>query len=137
MDFENEKDFIIVTKPTAFALATKIPEELKKHPRDVIKMINDVFLNKDSFKGANYRHVNLVKSIIVYFDNKPNMDEANNVIITKDDYTLSPLENFKQYKTNMQFNTRTIHVSDIKLDIKIDVVKSIFSKYDTIMNYVL
>ena len=95
MDFENEKDFIVVTKPTAFALATKIPEEPKKHLRDVIKMINDAFLNKDSFKGANYRRVNLVKSIVVYFDNKADMDEANNVIIKKDDYALSPLEDFE------------------------------------------
>ena len=137
MDYENEKDFIVVSKPTAFALAAAIPTEPKKHPKEIIKMVNEAFIDKDSFKGANYRRVNLVRSIIVYFDNKPDMDDALNVSITKDDYTLPPLEDYKVYKTNMQFDARTIHVSDLRLDLKIDVVKSIFSKYSTITNCVL
>jgi len=117
MDFENEKDFIVVTKPTNFALAAKIPDDPKKHPRDVIKMVNDAFLNLDSFKGANYRRVNLVRSIIVYFDNQHDMDDATNVVIQKDDYKLPPLEDYELYKTNMQFNAHTIHVSDLRLNL--------------------
>ena len=137
MDYENEKDFIVVTKPTNFALATKLPDDPKKHPRDVIKMVNDAFLNLDSFKGANYRRVNLVRSIVVYFDNQHDMDDATNVIIQKDDYKLPPLEDYELYKTNMQFNARTLHVSDLRLDLKIDVIRSIFSKYGNITNCVL
>ena len=37
----------------------------------------------------------------------------------------------------MQFNARTIHVSDLRLDLKVDVVRSIFGKYGTITNCVL
>ena len=76
MDYENEKDFVMITKPTAFALAAKIPDEPKKYLHDIIKMVNNTFLNLDSFKGMNYRHVNLVHSIIIYFDNKTDMDDV-------------------------------------------------------------
>ena len=137
MDFENEKDFIVVAKPTAFALAARIPDDPKKPPKEIIKMVNEAFINKESFKGANYRHVNLVRSIIVYFNDKQDMDDTHNVIIQKEEYKLPPLEEYETYKTNMQFNARTIHVSDLRLDLKIDVVQSIFSKYGKITNCVL
>ena len=138
MDYEDaEKDYIVVAKPTAYALAATISAEPKKHPKDILKMVNEVFLGKDSFQGMNIRRVNLIKSVIFYFDNKADMDDASDCIIQKGEYVLPPLGNYEEYKTNMQFNARTIHVSDLHLDLKIDTIKSIFSKYGTITNCVL
>ena len=82
MDYEDaEKDYIVVAKPTAYALAATILAEPKKHPKDILKMVNEAFLGKDSFQGANIRRVNLIKSVIVYFDNKTDMDDASDCII--------------------------------------------------------
>ena len=65
------------------------------------------------------------------------MDNATDCVIKNGDYALPPLENYETYKTNMNFNARTIHVSDLHLELKVDVIKSIFSKYGTITNCVL
>ena len=89
MDYEElEKDYIVVAKPSPYALATSIPLEPKKHPKEILKMVNEAFLGKDGFQGANYRRVNLIKTVIVYFDNSTDIEDATDCIIKKGDYAL-------------------------------------------------
>ena len=139
MDYKNfnNEDFIVVTKPTSFAVVATIPKDPKKSSREIIKMVNDVFIDKEGFKGANIRRVHLVRSVVVYFDNNKDKIDTTDLVIQIEGYILPKLEDFDTYKTSMQFDVHTIKVTDLHLNLKIDEIKTLFSKYGTITNYIV
>ena len=114
---EDLKDFTVVTKATLFAVASSIkftPKE--KSNSKIILAINNIFAQNDDFKGASVRQVKLTRSVIVYFATSDAAATALHVTIP--DLKIERFLDFTQYKTDMQFNERTIHVTDIPLQMK-------------------
>ncbi|CAI2200951.1 9287_t:CDS:1, partial [Funneliformis geosporum] len=114
---EDLKDFTVVTKATPFAVATHIkftPKE--KNNSKIILAINNVFAQNDDFRGVSIRLVNLTRSVIVYFATSDVATAALHVTIP--DLKIDTFFDFSQYKADMQFNERTIHVTDIPLQMK-------------------
>ena len=126
-----------MTKPTNYAIAIAISKELKKSSKDIIKIINEVFIDKEGFKGANIRRIHLIRTVIIYFDNNKDKDDATDLIIEMDDYKFPKLEDYDAYKNSMQFDAHTIKVTDLHLNLKIDDIKTLFAKYSIINNCVV
>ncbi|CAI2197409.1 4669_t:CDS:2, partial [Funneliformis geosporum] len=49
--------------------------------------------------------------------------------VTIPDLKIKTFCNFSQYKADMQFNERTIYVTDILLQMKLATIKNVFAKY--------
>ena len=139
MEYENtsNEDFIVVSKPTKFAVAATIPKEPKKPSKDIIKLVNEAFIDKEGFKGAIIRRVHLIRTVVVYFDNNTDKIDATNKILKQDDYSLPKLEDYDDYKNSMQFDARTIKITDLHLNLKMDDIKTLFAKYGNITNCVV
>ncbi|CAI2194161.1 11768_t:CDS:2, partial [Funneliformis geosporum] len=108
---EDLKDFTVITKATPFVIATHIkftPKE--KNNSKIIHAINNVFAQNNDFRGVFIHRVNLTHSINTFCD-------------------------FSQFKANMQFNERTIHVTDIPLQMKPANIKQVFAKYGTVNDF--
>ncbi|CAI2197261.1 20072_t:CDS:2, partial [Funneliformis geosporum] len=88
---EDLKDFTVVTKATPFAVASNI-------------------------KGVSVHHVNLTHSVIVYFVTSDMAAAA--LYMTIPDLKIETFCDFSQYKADMQFNEKTIYVTDILLQMK-------------------
>ncbi|CAI2185487.1 12653_t:CDS:2 [Funneliformis geosporum] len=55
--------------------------------------------------------------------------------ITIPDFKIKTFCDFSQYKADMQFNERTIHVTDILLQMKPANIKQVFAKYGTVTDF--
>ncbi|CAI2199593.1 3549_t:CDS:2, partial [Funneliformis geosporum] len=78
-------------------------------------------------------HVNLMHSVIVYFTTS---DVATTALpMTIPDLKIDTFCDFSQYKADMQFKERTIHVTDIPLQIKPANIKQVFAKYGTVTDF--
>ncbi|CAI2167829.1 13156_t:CDS:2 [Funneliformis geosporum] len=88
---EDLKDFTIVTKATPFTITNNIKE-------------------------VSIYRVNLTRSVIVYFAISDAAATALHVTIP--DLKIDTFCDFFQYKADMQFNEKTIHVTDIPLQMK-------------------
>ncbi|CAI2194435.1 15562_t:CDS:2, partial [Funneliformis geosporum] len=131
---EDLKDFTVVTKATPFAAASHIkftPKE--KNNSKIILTINNIFAQNDEFRGVSVYHVNLTYSVIVYFVTSDVATAALHVTIP--DLKINIFCNFSQYKADMQFNEKTIHVTDIPLQMKPANIKQVFAKYGTVTNF--
>jgi len=131
---EDLKDFTVVTKATPFAVASNIkftPKE--KSNSKIILTINNIFAQNDDFKGVSVRRVNLTRSVIVYFATSDAAATALHVTIP--DLKIENFIDFTQYKADMQFNERTIHVTDIPLQMKPANIKQVFAKYGIVTNF--
>ncbi|CAI2198150.1 8558_t:CDS:1, partial [Funneliformis geosporum] len=82
---------------------------------------------------VSLRHVNLTCSVIVYFAIS-NAATAT-LHMTIPDLKIDTFCDFFQYKADMQFNERTIHVTDIPLQMKPANIKQVFAKYETVTNF--
>ncbi|CAI2188915.1 578_t:CDS:2, partial [Funneliformis geosporum] len=123
---EDLKDFYHFVSNIKFT-----PKE--KNNSRIILAINNIFTQNDDFKGVSVCCVNLTCSVIVYFAMS---DVAATAIhVTIPDLKIDSFCDFTQYKTNMQFNKRTIHVTDILLQIKPANIKQIFAKYGTVIDF--
>ncbi|CAI2191681.1 16125_t:CDS:2, partial [Funneliformis geosporum] len=121
---EDLKDFTVVTKATPFAVANSIkftPKE--KNNSKIILAINNIFAQNDEFKGVSVRRVNLTRSVVVYFATSDAAAAALHVTIPE--LKIEKFFDYTQYKTDMQFNERTIHVTDIPLQMKPANIKQI------------
>ncbi|CAI2170682.1 13470_t:CDS:2 [Funneliformis geosporum] len=95
---EDLKDFTAIIKATPFTVANNI-------------------------KGVLVHHVNLTRSVIVYF---VTLDAAAAALhMTIPDLKIDTFCDFSKYKTNMQFNERTIHIIDIPLQMKPANIKQV------------
>ncbi|CAI2177128.1 13035_t:CDS:2 [Funneliformis geosporum] len=131
---EDLKDFTVVTKATPFAVASYIkftPKE--KNNNKIILAINNDFAQNDDFRGVSVHRVNLTHSVIVYFAMSDAATAALHVTIP--DLKIDTFCDFSQYKANMQFNKRTIHVTDIPLQMKPANIKQVFAKYGSITDF--
>ena len=83
MEYENtsNEDFIVVSKPTKYAVAATIPKEPKKPSKDIIRLVNETFINKEEFKGAIIRRVHLIRTVIVYFNNNTDKNDMTDLIL--------------------------------------------------------
>ncbi|CAI2170849.1 5187_t:CDS:2, partial [Funneliformis geosporum] len=82
---------------------------------------------------VSVRRVNLMHSVIVYFAMSDAATAALHVTIP--DLKINTFCDFSQYKADMQFNERTIHVTDIPLQMKPANIKQVFTKYGSITNF--
>ena len=98
----------------------------------IIKAINNHFAHNDAFKGVNVRCVNFVRSAVIYFANQESMVSASSVKFP--DLGIDQLIDYATYKDNMQFHQRTLHITDIHLNVKQDSLTSVFTKYGKITN---
>ena len=131
---EDLKEFTIVTKATPYAIASFIPFTPKERSNSkIILTINNTFAQNDDFKGVSVRHVNLTRSVIVYFTTSDAATAALHVTIP--DLKIEKFTVFPQYKDDMRFNERTIHVTDIPLQMKPATIKQVFSKYGNITDF--
>ncbi|CAI2197720.1 7814_t:CDS:2, partial [Funneliformis geosporum] len=124
---EDLKDFTVVTKATPFAVASHIkftPKE--KNNSKIILAINNVFAQNDDFREVSVRRVNLTHSIIVYFVISDIAAAALHMTIPD-----LRIDTF----SDMQFNERTIHVTDIPLQMKSANIKQVFAKYGIVTNF--
>ncbi|CAI2194332.1 1474_t:CDS:1, partial [Funneliformis geosporum] len=55
--------------------------------------------------------------------------------VTISDLKIDTFCDFSQYKADMQFNERTIHVTDISLQMKPANIKQVFAKYGTVTDF--
>ncbi|CAI2189867.1 883_t:CDS:2 [Funneliformis geosporum] len=104
---EDLKDFTVVTKATSFAVA--------------------------NIKGVSVCHANLARSVIVYFTISD--VTAATLHVTIPDLKIDTFYDFSQYKADMQFNEKNIHIIDILLQIKPANIKQVFAKYGTITDF--
>ena len=126
-------DFIVITRPTPFACAATIPKSAKELPTSkIIQDINNLFAKDDAFKGLNVRWVNFVRSAIIYFDNAESMQAALPSALPA--LGIDKFVDYTTHKENTQFQNRTLRVTDIHLNLKKEIISSIFSKYGTVTN---
>src|SRR5215216_3825072 len=127
------RDFITITRPTAFACASTISKQAKEFTTHlIVKTINNHFAHNDAFKGVNVRRVNFVRSAVIYFADQESMISASSVKFP--DLGIDQLIDYKIYKDNMQFHQRTLHITDIHLNVKQDSLTSVFTKYGKVTN---
>ncbi|CAI2186357.1 19437_t:CDS:2, partial [Funneliformis geosporum] len=108
---EDLKNFTVIAKAIPFAVTSNIKFTSKeKNNSKIILAINNIFAQNDNFKGISIYYINLMRSIDLFYD-------------------------FTQYKPNMQFNERTIHVTDILLQMKPANIKQVFVKYETVTDF--
>ena len=100
-------------------------------------MMKEAFIIKESLKDATVRRVHLIRIVVVYFDNNKDKDNTTDFIVETEDYKLPKLEDYDVYKNSMQFKARTIRVTDLHLNLKIDDIKALFTKYEMINNCVV
>ncbi|CAI2189021.1 2758_t:CDS:2 [Funneliformis geosporum] len=104
---EDLKDFTVVTKATPFAVASHIKSFSSSHK--------------------------LTRSVIVYLATSDAAITVLHVIIPN--LKINTFCDFSQYKADMQFNERTIHVNDIPLQMKPANIKQVFAKYGTVTDF--
>src|SRR5215216_5067093 len=127
------RDFITITCPTAFACASTISKPARELPtQTIVKTINNHFAHNDAFKGINVRRVNFIRSAVIYFADQKSMVSASSVKFP--DLGIDQLIDYNEYKDNMQFHQRTLHITDIHLNIKQDFLTSVFTKYGKVTN---
>ncbi|CAI2190117.1 1692_t:CDS:1 [Funneliformis geosporum] len=130
---ENLKDFTVFTKATPFTVASIKFILKEKNNSKIILAINNIFTQNDDFKKVSVHHVNLTYSIIVYFVTLDAVITALHITIP--DLKIDSFCDFTQYKANMQFNERTIHVTNILLQLKPANIKQVFTKYRTVTDF--
>ncbi|CAI2170369.1 6984_t:CDS:2, partial [Funneliformis geosporum] len=131
---EGLKDFTIIIKATLFAITNSIKFTFKeKNNRKIILAINNIFTQNDDFKRISVCHINLTHSVIIYFIMSDVATAA--LYMTIPNFKIKKFLDFTQYKTDMQFNERIIHITDILLQIKPVNIKQVFVKYGTITNF--
>ena len=132
MKMDQNKDFTVITRSTPFACAATIPKSPKDLPTATIsKIVNAHFALDDAFRRINVRYVNLVRSIVIYFNDQQSIESALNAQFP--DLDIKQLVQYATYKENMQFPQRTLRITDIHLNLKKEQLTNIFAKYSKIV----
>ena len=132
MEMDQNKDFTVITRSTPFACAATIAKSPKELPTaTILKIVNAHFALDDAFRGINVRYVNLVRSIVIYFNDQQSIETALNAKFP--DLDINQLVLYATYKENMQFPQCTICITDIHLNLKKEQLTNIFAKYGKIV----
>ncbi|CAI2190970.1 17046_t:CDS:1, partial [Funneliformis geosporum] len=105
----------------------------EKNNSKIILAINNVFAQNDKFREVSIHHVNLMHSVIIYFVISDAAAAA--LYVTISDLKIEIFCDFSQYKADMQFNERTIYVTNISLQMKPANIKQVFAKYGTVTDF--
>ncbi|CAI2190181.1 17025_t:CDS:2, partial [Funneliformis geosporum] len=139
------KEAVISTPaPSSSSTSTSVPTNLdleivqEVFAKDRSKLLDpDEYLEDDDMKEdlKDFTVVTKATPFAVTTHIKFTPKEKNNSKIILAINNIDTFCDFSQYKNDMQFNERTIHVTDISLQMKPANIKQVFAKYGSITDF--